>query len=73
MMSKLKGSMALAFMLALATAGEVFALAVPQFPVDTASADAILGVKADLVAWGVVLIGVALVIYAFRKVKSIVR
>lgn len=73
MWSKLKGSLALAFMLCLASVGQALAAAVPQFPVDTASADAILGVKADLVAWGVVLIGVVLTIYAFRKVRSIVR
>ena len=43
------------------------------FPVDVASAATITDVKVDLVAWGVVLIGVVLTIYAFRKIKSIVR
>lgn len=43
------------------------------FPVDTASTTTITNVKADLVAWGVVFIGVALTIYAYRRVKSLVR
>ncbi len=43
------------------------------FPVDTASTTTIANVKADLVAWGVVFIGVALTIYAYKRVKSLVR
>lgn len=43
------------------------------FPVDTASTTTISNVKADLVAWGVVFIGVALTIYAYKRVKSLVR
>lgn len=43
------------------------------FPVDTASTTTITSVKADIVAWGVVFIGVALTIYAYRRVKSLVR
>ncbi|UVT18545.1 MAG: hypothetical protein H8K03_11980 [Nitrospira sp.] len=43
------------------------------FPVDTASTTTISNVKADIVAWGVVFIGVALTIYAYKRVKSLVR
>ncbi len=43
------------------------------FPVDTASTTTIANVKADLVAWGVVFIGVALTIYAYKRVKSLVH
>lgn len=43
------------------------------FPVDTASTTVISNVKADIVAWGVVFIGVALTIYAYKRVKSLVH
>lgn len=43
------------------------------FPVDTASTTTITSVKADIVAWGVVFIGVALTVYAYRRVKALVR
>ena len=43
------------------------------FPVDAASTTTITNVKADIVAWGVVFIGVALTIYAYKRVKSLVR
>jgi hypothetical protein len=43
------------------------------FPVDTASTTTISNVKADIVAWGVVFIGVALTIYAYNRVKSLVH
>ncbi len=43
------------------------------FPVDTASTTTITNVKADIVAWGVVFIGVALTIYAYRRIKGLVR
>ena len=43
------------------------------FPVDTASTTTISNVKADLVAWGVVFIGVALTIFAYKRVKSLVH
>jgi len=43
------------------------------FPVDTASTTVISNVKADIVAWGVVFIGVLLTIYAYKKVKGLVR
>ncbi|MBX3344825.1 MAG: hypothetical protein KF806_05875 [Nitrospira sp.] len=39
------------------------------FPVSTDLAQ----VKTDLITWGTALIGVALAIYAFRKVRSIAR
>jgi hypothetical protein len=43
------------------------------FPVDTASTTVLTNVKADIVAWGVVFISVLLTIYAYKKVKSLVR
>lgn len=43
------------------------------FPVDTATTTTITSVKADIVAWGVVFIGVALTIFAYKRVKSLVR
>lgn len=43
------------------------------FPVDTASTTTITSVKADIVAWGVVFIGVALAIFAYKRIKSLVR
>jgi len=43
------------------------------FPVDTASTTTISNVKADIVAWGVVFISVLLTIYAYKKVKGLVR
>lgn len=43
------------------------------FPVDTASTTTITSVKADIVAWGVVFIGVALTVYAYRRIKALVR
>jgi hypothetical protein len=43
------------------------------FPVDTATTTTITSVKSDIVAWGVVFIGVALTIFAYKCVKSLVR
>ena len=43
------------------------------FPVDTATTTVISNVKADIVAWGVVFIGVALTIFAYKRIKSLVR
>ena len=43
------------------------------FPVDTASTTTITNVKADLIAWGVVFIGVALTVFAYKRVKALVR
>lgn len=43
------------------------------FPVDTASTTTITAVKSDIVAWGVVFIGVALSIFAYKRIKSLVR
>jgi hypothetical protein len=43
------------------------------FPVDTATTTVITNVKADIVAWGVVFIGVALTIFAYKRVKSLVH
>ena len=51
-------------------AGEAMA---QVFPVDTATTTTITSVKGDIVAWGVVFIGVALTIFAYRRVKSLVR
>lgn len=47
------------------------AMALAQvFPVDQVTIDA---TKADLLTWAVAIIGVALAIFAYRRVKSIVR
>jgi hypothetical protein len=43
------------------------------FPVDTATTTTITSVKADIVAWGVVFIGVALTVFAYRRIKALVR
>lgn len=43
------------------------------FPVDAATSTTINSVKGDIVAWGVVFIGVALTIFAYKRVKSLVR
>ena len=43
------------------------------FPVDAATTTTITSVKADIVAWGVVFIGVALTIFAYKRVKSLVK
>ena len=43
------------------------------FPVDAATTATISSVKGDIVAWGVVFIGVALTIFAYKRVKSLVR
>ncbi|MEO7862256.1 MAG: hypothetical protein ABIU05_17860 [Nitrospirales bacterium] len=43
------------------------------FPVDAATSTTITSVKGDIVAWGVVFIGVALMIFAYKRVKSLVR
>jgi hypothetical protein len=57
--------------------GLVVALGVPaltwaQTSIIPVSAD-VATVKADLLLWGTALIGVALAIYAFRRVKGLVR
>ena len=43
------------------------------FPVDAATTTTITSVKSDIVAWGVVFIGVALTIFAYKRVKSLVH
>ncbi len=43
------------------------------FPVDAATTTTITSVKGDIVAWGVVFIGVALTIFAYKRVKSLVH
>jgi type IV secretory pathway VirB2 component (pilin) len=43
------------------------------FPVDAATTTTFTSVKGDIVAWGVVFIGVALTIFAYKRVKSLVR
>ena len=43
------------------------------FPVDAATNTTITSVKSDIVAWGVVFIGVALTIFAYKRVKSLVH
>ena len=43
------------------------------FPVDAATNTTITSVKGDIVAWGVVFIGVALTIFAYKRVKSLVH
>jgi hypothetical protein len=43
------------------------------FLVDAATTTTITSVKSDIVAWGVVFIGVALTIFAYKRVKSLVR
>ena len=43
------------------------------FPVDAGTTTTITSVKGDIVAWGVVFIGVALTIFAYKRVKSLVR
>jgi len=48
----------------------VLAQATPIFPVD---ATTVGQVKTDILAWGAAIIGVVLAIFAYRKVKSIVR
>ena len=51
-------------------AGEAMA---QVFPVDAATTTTITSVKGDIVAWGVVFIGVALTIFAYKRVKSLVH
>ena len=62
------------FMLAVAALALWVQSAMAQvFPVDTATTTVITNVKADIVAWGVVFIGVALTIFAYKRIKSLVR
>lgn len=49
---------------------QVFAQAVPNFPVDSA---AITNVKSDISGWGAALIGIALAILAFKIVRRVIR
>ena len=51
-------------------AGEAMA---QVFPVDAATTTTITSVKADIVAWGVVFISVALTIFAYKRIKSLVH
>ena len=51
-------------------AGEAMA---QVFPVDAGTTTTITSVKGDIVAWGVVFIGVALTIFAYKRVKSLVH
>ena len=48
----------------------VLAQATPIFPVDSTTVGQ---VRTDILAWGAAIIGVVLAIFAYRKVKSIVR
>jgi predicted membrane protein len=48
----------------------VLAQATPIFPVDTVTMGQ---VKTDILAWAAAIIGVVLAIFAYRKVKSVVR
>lgn len=60
--------------LAVAAMGLMASSAMAQvFPVDTASTTTITSVKADIVAWGVVFISVALTIFAYKRIKSLVH
>lgn len=43
------------------------------FPVDATSTTTITSVKTDLIAWGVAFIGVALTVFAYKRVKALVR
>ncbi|SLM49328.1 exported protein of unknown function [Nitrospira japonica] len=43
------------------------------FPVDATSTTTIASVKTDLIAWGVAFIGVALTVFAYKRVKALVR
>jgi hypothetical protein len=43
------------------------------FPVDAGTTNTITSVKGDIVAWGVVFIGVALTIFAYKRIKSLVQ
>ncbi|THJ09805.1 MAG: hypothetical protein CAF43_012185 [Nitrospira sp. CG24C] len=43
------------------------------FPVDAATTTTITSVKADIVAWGIVFIGVALSVFAYKRIKALVR
>ena len=43
------------------------------FPVDATSTTTIANIKADVIAWGVVFIGVSLAIFAYKRIKSLVR
>jgi len=52
------------------TAGPAFA---QVFPVDATSTTTITSVKTDLIAWGVAFIGVALTVFAYKRVKALVR
>jgi len=61
-----------ALVLALVMALAVPALSVAQTSIFPVSAD-LATVKADLLLWATALIGVALAIYAFRRVRSLVR
>lgn len=43
------------------------------FPVDASTTTTITSVKSDIVAWGVVFIGVALTVFAYKRIKALVR
>ncbi|MCX6020293.1 MAG: hypothetical protein NTZ05_00895 [Chloroflexi bacterium] len=43
------------------------------FPVDATSTTTIANIKTDVIAWGVVFIGVSLAIFAYKRIKSLVR
>ena len=62
-------SMVAAFVLALVMPALSFAQTATLFPV---SAD-VATVRADLLLWATALIGVALAIYAFKRVRGLVR
>lgn len=62
-------SMVAAFVLALVMPALSFAQTATLFPVSTDVAT----VRADLLLWATALIGVALAIYAFKRVRGLVR
>ena len=43
------------------------------FPVDPAAQTLLDATKADLVAWGVAFLGVALVLYAYHRIASLME
>ena len=70
MLNKIYASLS---MIALMLAVMVSESVAQVFPVDGTSTTTIANVKADLIAWGVVFIGVALTVFAYKRVKSLVR
>lgn len=42
------------------------------FPVDTASQSLVSGLTADLIEWGIALVGTFLVLYAYDRVRTMI-